>query len=963
MPMRFLNSKSFFVTGLTLVFSAVTAADKVASKFNEADRLFALKVQPLLAEKCNGCHGEDADDIDADYNMLTREGLLAGGETFGDQVMVVGDASKSFFVEAIGWEDPDFEMPPKENDRLTEEEIALVKQWINAGAVWPSDETMLAIRKENARESVNDDGMIVENSGGLGDNWTYRRYQPEDVWAFLPLEKPEVPHSEQSGLGEGSNPVDSFIHRKLKKAEVNPAPKASGMVLLRRATYDLTGLPPTPDETAHFTKEWEIDPEQAWLSLIDRLLESPNYGERWAQHWLDVARYADTGGMSNDYERSNAWRYRDYVIRAFNEDKPYNEFIIEQLAGDELADISVAERKGADRVHATRLKGDYNQQEAEWIVAASFLRMGAWDNAMVKQPEARQIYLDDVVNSVGQTFLATTMRCVKCHDHKFDPIPTKDYYRMYSVFASTQMAERNVPFLEDESTEGLAEKRAFTEHMHNYAVKEKNKLTSKREAAAKNWYEENNLPYVNHAERRSMDDDVKPPRHVGLNIAEQGQLKVREQDEWIWNRRLQRSEPMANSVYSGTKKNNNGRGLTMDQQQDVKWRPENFIYTGGALEAPGEPVTPGVLSALGLSVEGAGNDDPWAITEEIEGRRLAFAKWVAHERNPLTARAFVNRIWQHHFGQAIAANPNNFGASGKKPTHPELLDWLAADFMENGWTLKRLHRLIMTSGTYLQASHHPEREYIAAKDPDNKLLAYFPTRRLTAEEMRDSFLAVTGELEDARGGLPINPEINMEVALQPRMIQFSLAPAYQPDPTPEQRNRRTIYSYRSRGMADPFLELFNQPNPNDACEMRDDAAVSPQAFTLLNSDIITDRSIAFAKSIKEQASDPKEQINRAFVRALGRSADVIEMKQLSGYLSEMVDYHQQVTPETPKYPTKITRSLVEELSGQIFEYEEILPNFEDYQADLKASDVDAETRALADVCLLLFNTNEFSYIY
>jgi hypothetical protein len=218
-------------------------------------------------------------------------------------------------------------------------------------------------------------------------------------------------------------------------------------------------------------------------------------------------------------------------------------------------------------------------------------------------------------------------------------------------------------------------------------------------------------------------------------------------------------------------------------------------------------------------------------------------------------------------------------------------------------------------------------------------------------------------LEDARGGLPINPEINMEVALQPRMIQFSLAPAYQPDPTPEQRNRRTIYSYRSRGMADPFLELFNQPNPNDACEMRDDAAVSPQAFTLLNSDIITDRSIAFAKSIKEQASDPKEQINRAFVRALGRSADVIEMKQLSGYLSEMVDYHQQVTPETPKYPTKITRSLVEELSGQIFEYEEILPNFEDYQADLKASDVDAETRALADVCLLLFNTNEFSYIY
>ena len=229
--------------------------------------------------------------------------------------------------------------------------------------------------------------------------------------------------------------------------------------------------------------------------------------------------------------------------------------------------------------------------------------------------------------------------------------------------------------------------------------------------------------------------------------------------------------------------------------------------------------------------------------------------------------------------------------------------------------------------------------------------------------MRDSFLAITGELEEARGGFPINPEINMEVALQPRMIQFSLAPAYQPDPTPQQRNRRTIYAYRVRGMADPFLELFNQPNPNDACEIRDEAAVSPQAFTLLNSDIITDRSIVFAKSLKEQANDPEEQINRAFLRALGRPADTVEKKRFSEYFAEMVEYHQGVTPEIRDYPTRITRSLVEEFSGEIFEYEEILPQFENYQPDLKAYQVDAETRALADVCLLLFNANEFSYVY
>ena len=961
-----LFGKQFLAIGVALTIAAAAAEaqeKKAAPRFSKEDRLFTLKVQPLLAEKCNGCHGNDPEDIDGDYNLMTRKGLLAGGDTFGDQVMVVGDASQSFFMEAIRWEDPDFEMPPKKNDRLTEEEVALVEEWINAGAVWPSDETMLAIREENARKAVTEDGVIIKTSGGLGDDWTFRRYKPEDIWAFQPVVKPDVPGANQTGLSDGANPVDSFIHAKLKKAEVKPAPQADGMVLLRRATYSLTGLPPTPGETAQFTKAWNANSKQAWSELVDRLLDSPNYGERWAQHWLDVARYADTGGMSNDYERSNAWRYRDYVIRAFNEDKPYNDFIIEQLAGDELADLSVAERKGKDEVHATRLKGDYSPEEAELIVATGFLRMGPWDNAMVKQPEARQIYLDDVVNSVGQTFLATTMRCVKCHDHKFDPIPTKDYYRMYSVFASTQMAERKVPFLEGENTDRLEVVEGFTRQMLEYAVGEKNKLVAKRENAARDWYKENNLPYYNQVDRRGMDDEVKPPRHVGLNITEQGQLKVREQDEWIWNRRLQRSQPMANSVYSGTKKNNNGRSLTIDEKQDVKWRPENFIYAGGALEAPGDPVTPGVLSALGVPIEGASDKDPWAVTEDINGRRLAFAKWVADERNPLTARAFVNRVWQQHFGQAIAGNPTNFGASGKKPTNPELLDWLAADFVENGWTLKRLHRLIMMSDTYMQASHHPEREYIANSDPENQLLAYFPTRRLTAEEMRDSFLAITGELEEARGGFPINPEINMEVALQPRMIQFSLAPAYQPDPTPQQRNRRTIYAYRVRGMADPFLELFNQPNPNDACEIRDEAAVSPQAFTLLNSDIITDRSIAFAKSLKEQANDPEEQINRAFLRALGRPADTVEKKRFSEYFAEMVEYHQGVTPEIRDYPTRITRSLVEEFSGEIFEYEEILPQFENYQPDLKAYQVDAETRALADVCLLLFNANEFSYVY
>ncbi len=953
-----------------LIFSSLLAAGVLATAalpvtaagISDADRLFTLKVKPLLSEKCNGCHGDDAEKIKGDFDMLTRESLLAGGESFGAEVLVPGDAAKSFLMETIRWNDPDYEMPPKETDRLTTEQIALVEAWINAGAPWPSDEVQREIREEEKKQKVTAEGMIIETSGGLADEWTYRRYRPEDVWAFLPVEKPAVPESAGS-----THPVDAFLDARLAEAGFTPAPEADTRTLIRRATYDLTGLPPTPGEVAEFQKAWESDPETAWTALIDRLLDSPRYGERWAQHWLDVARYADTGGMSNDYERSNAWRYRDYVIRTLNEDRPYDQFVIEQLAGDELADASVAERLGSDdpeKIHAARLAGDYNEREAEWLVATGFLRMGAWDDAMVKTEEARQIYLDDVVNSVGQTFLSTTMRCFKCHDHKFDPLPTRDYYRMYATFAGTQMAERKVPFLDVENREGFEEGRAHVERMLAFAVAEKNALVEKREAAARAWFDENNLPYLPEEERRDLDDDKKPPRHVGLDITEQGQLKVREQDEWIWTRQLERYQPMAQSVYNSARKSaGNARKLRVAEKPATGGKLENTILTGGALEAPGEPVTPGVLSMLGVPSPAGTREDPYALPESIEGRRLGLARWIADPRNPLTSRSIVNRVWQQHFVNPIAGNPNNFGVKGRKPTHPELLDWLAADFVENGWTLKRVHRLIMTSEAYRRSGRHPEHTAVVSKDPDNQLLAYYPARRLTAEELRDSLLKITGELNLSPGGLPANPEINMEVALQPRMIQFSLAPAYQPDPKPEQRNRRTIYAYRVRGLADPFLELFNQPNPNDSCEARDSAAVSPQAFTLLNSDTITDRSVAFAERLEEQADTPADQVRRAFHLSFGRNPDSDELDRLTTYLDEMTAYHETTRPEAPVYPAKITRSLVEEFSGDTFEYEEILPAFENYQADRKPGEVSPKTRALADLCLLLFNSNEFVYVY
>ncbi|QEG00725.1 Planctomycete cytochrome C [Stieleria maiorica] len=929
-----------------------------------AERDFTLKVLPLLTDKCLGCHGGEEDDIKGDFSVLNRDALLRGGES-EEPSIVPGHPDQGTLIEAIAWEG--LEMPPKENDRLTEEQVDLFRRWIKSGAPWPDEETQQRYRDEERTKKETKDGVLFTTSGGTSQQWTDRRYQKEDLWAWEPLKSTSQLLPEGTSANEA---IDYFVDRKLQQAELEPAPQAEPRDLLRRATLDLTGLPPTPAEVDAFVKAWEEDADAAWAATIDRLLASPRYGERWGRHWLDITRYADTGGMSNDFERSNMWRYRDYVIRAFNEDKPYNEFVVEQLAGDELADQSVRARSGGDEkvVQETRLNGDYTAEEAEWLVATGFLRLGPWDNAMIDADEARQIYLDDLVNITGQTFLSTTMRCCKCHDHKFDPIPTRDYYRMYAAFSTTHMAERNVPLLPEESTEGFESGREHVQKMLDFAVSEKNKLVEKREAAAKKWFDEHGLPYKNENQRKDLPDEEKPERHVGLDYVEQGQLKVREQDEWIWNRRLERYQPMAQSVYNAAYAEmawNGARKLRIGKPKKDTKSVVNHILVGGALTALGDQVLPGVLSAVGLPAPSSADsaaEDPFLLTPDVDGRRLGLAKWIAHPDNALALRSIVNRIWQYHFGVGLAANGNNFGAKGDKPSHPELLDFLASDFVENGWTIKRMHRTIMLSDAYRRSTVPTAGDRLEEVDPNNRLLSHFPRRRLSAEELRDSVLAITGELRHCDGGVPIKPEINMEVALQPRMIQFSLAPSYQPSPQADQRNRRTIYAYHVRGMADPFTELFNQPNPNESCELRESASVTPQVFTLMNSATMTDRSIAFALRLEKERDQLSAQIDRAFRLTFGRGATQDEQQQLTRYVKEMQTYHRSVEPAPVEYPSSITRSLVEEFSGKVFKYEEILPVFENYQYDLKAADVSPETRALADMCLLLWNTNEFMYV-
>jgi hypothetical protein len=914
------------------VAAAPSRADDATQALDRsaAERLFTLRVLPLLKVKCFGCHGGDPEDVRGDYNMLTRAAMLAGGES-GEVALAPGKPQQSPFFQAILWNE--MEMPPKENDRLTKAEVETVRQWIAAGAPWPDAKAQRAILEKEWSIRETADGLIVDTSGGLADEWTYRRYRREDLWAFAPLSRQDIPKG-------ADHPVDAFVAAKLAAAKLRPSPQADFRTMIRRATYDLTGLPATPYEVFLFRQAWEKDSSKAWRDLIDRLLKSQHYGERWAQHWLDVVRYADTAGFSNDYERSNAWRFRDYVIRSFNEDKPFNEFIVEQIAGDEL-----------------------RPDDPEAIIATGFLRMGPWGTAMVPQPEARQLYLDDLVHNVGQSFLSMPLRCCKCHDHKFDPIPTRDYYGMYAAFATTQPAEVPAPFLPAENRQGFAAKRKLTQELLDFATAEFNRVYDKQEQAARAWYAEHKLPYKDENARKKDPEDKKPPRHIGLTPEEKGIMKVRRQDVWIWTRRLERYQPLAQAVYNGQDDNKNGRKLRPPKKIDNKWRPQSFILGGGSLVAKLKTVEPGVLSAARLPVD-ASRDVPHRITDELNGRRLELARWIAGDDNPLTARSIVNRVWQQHFGVGLVKTANNFGAKGGKPTHPELLDWLTADFISHGWKLKRLHKLLMSSEAYRRSSRPVDPQRQSTVDPNNDLLASFPPRRLTAEELRDSTLLVSGELNREMGGVPIMPEINMEVALQPRMIQFSIAPAHQPSRTPAERNRRTIYTYRVRGQADPFLEILNLPNPNESCERRESAAVTPQASTLINSLTMIDRSIAFALRVKKEKPDDEALwVRRAVQLAYSRVPTRREQESLLAYLTEMQDYHRRRQPKPVEYPKQVTRSLVEELTGKPFEFIEKLNVFEDYVPDAKPWTVDADTRALADVCLLLFNSNEFLYVY
>ena len=866
---------------------AVLALAFVSPAAPSGEDLFLNTVQPTLKQKCLGCHGEG--NTFGKLDLRSRGSALQGGQR--GPAIVSGDPGASLLMQAIDHVG-ELQMPPGgEENRLPETVRGAFRDWIAEGAPYAA--------------------------GSSAAKWDF---DEADLWAFRPVRTIDPPRNGVN-LHSVRTPVDNFILAKLAENGIEAAPRADRRTLIRRLTFDLTGLPPTPEEVDAFLAD---DSDSAYKVLVERLLESPRYGERWGRHWLDVTRYADTAGYSNDFELPNAWRYRDYVIRSFNRDKPYDQFVLEQIAGDELF-----------------------PEDPDAIIATGFLRTGPWEHTgMAVAGVTRQLFLDDVTHHVGQSFLGLTLGCARCHDHKFDPIPTRDYYRIQAVFARTAFARRPLPFLPSESTEGFdLGRKPFDARI----VELERRMHDLHEAARQRLAEAKGAEYAAGAASNILQ------RHMDKEQAEL--LKLLRKRASMHKLSKLRFEPLAMTVSNGldpdwdvvASRNSYLKASDYDTAR-------TFVLVGGDIQAPSDEVFPGTLEAVERYSDLASRPVP----ATSEARRSALAKWIADPRNPLTARVMVNRIWQYHFGQGLAANPNNFGKTGKKPTHPELLDWLAAFFVEQGWSVKAVHRVILFSEAYRRAAEHPDRDTLDNKDPRNSLLARFSPRRLEAEELRDSMIAVAGELSDLAGGPGTYPQINSDVARQPRHAMGTLRPVYEAEPVRRRRNRRSVYSFQQRSLLDPMVEVFNGANPDLTCERRESSTVPTQAFALLNSEQSRDMAMIMAHRIAgESASDV---VGGAFRLAYARHPSAEERGWSTGFLERMTAHHRRNPARPRQPPDDIVHHITSELTGERFEF--VQPAYSGpYEDNPHPSEAAPETRALADLALALLNSNEFVYVY
>ncbi|HZS06697.1 MAG TPA: PSD1 and planctomycete cytochrome C domain-containing protein [Blastocatellia bacterium] len=854
-----------------------------------ADQQLARQAFAIIQARCLKCHGVDQM---SGLDLRTREGAFKGGSR--GAALFAGRSDASLMIRFVSGE-MDQRMPP--DGPLAEEQITLLKKWIDEGAVWP-DNTATSATTENSppAKAFKKDKEITDAE---------RNY-----WAFKKPARHPLPTPKNSAWVR--TPVDAFVLAALERKGLAPSPPADKRTLLRRVTFDLTGLPPTPEEIASFLADNSPD---AYEKVVKRLLSSPRYGERWAQHWLDIVRFGETNGYELDAERPQAWRYRDYVVKAFNEDKPYDRFIIEQLAGDELEPDSF-----------------------ESHVATGFLRAGPQHVVAGNQDEAlnRQEWLTEAMLSTSSAFLGLTVGCARCHDHKFDPILQSDFYRLQAFFAATDNSDfTNYTTSEDEAYQSAmkahnARLKPITDQLAGIEKPYNDRITEEKRRALEPQY----------LAALAVPKDKRTPEQKTLAQYAERMLEVK------YEELLAVMPPEVRERRAALRRQMHALALeepaplprALAVADKLNPIPAMQVLKGGDVHSPVREVQPRFLTVmLPKDAPPAAEIAPVQAGEGAKikstGRRFALARWLASPDHPLTARVMMNRLWQHHFGRGIVATPNDFGRHGSQPTHPELLDWLATEFIARGWSVKAMHELMVLSNTYQQSSANDSSR--AGVDPDNTLLWRLNRQRLDAEALRDSILAVTGTLTEQFGGPPIR------VPMEPEVVE-TIFTEYEPDnlwpvtPDVKQHTRRSLYLFRKRNVKLPMLVAFDTPDLMSSCGARSASVHALQSLTMMNSDFMQQQSRALAKRLfNEAGGGERRMITRLYELTLGRPPQPPEMSATQTFLKEH---------------TAIIRQRI--ASGEPVAQLKDLP---------KAVDA-ATAAAWVDLCLATLNLNEFLYV-
>lgn len=861
---------------------------------------FEKHIRPILKAHCFHCHGEEG-EMKGGLDVRLARFILKGGDE--GPAVVPGKAAESHLLKMV----QEGEMP-KGKAKLKDSEIALIEQWITHGA-------------KTARPEPEE----------LGPEHAFTD-EERSWWAFQPIRKPAVPAVAKAVAI--TNPIDAFVSEKLAENKLSFSPEADPVTLLRRLTFDLTGLPPVPEDVARFetaATRGAAEYRRAYDAAIERLLSSPAYGERWGRHWLDIAGYADSDGYTDkDLERKWAYKYRDYVIQSLNKDKPFDQFVREQLAGDEMVP-QPHKNLSADAI--------------EKITATGFLRMAADGTGAMNDKEAQNSTIADTLKIVSTAFYGMTIGCAQCHDHRYDPITQADYYRLRAVFepgfnapkwktpaarlVSLQTAEEAVAAakVEEEAKKVDAARLAQIEvFITEVLEKELAKVADKDREALRKAYR--------------TDVKARTPEQLALLKNNPRVLKLSAGSLYLYDTTYKTKH--ANTIKDmvaeaaavrATKPKEEFIHAFDEPPMKAELVPATFIFNRGDIEQPKEKVQPGDLTVLaGQRQVEVPEKNPATPTT---GRRLAFANSLTDGKHPLLARVIVNQVWKRHFGKGLVNTPDDFGQLGEKPSHPELLDYLAAEFMNNGWSLKQLHRLIVTSSTFRQSSRRDDQRDLV--DPDNRLLSRMNVLRLEAETLRDSFLSVSGKLNPKLGGAPVpvtyNPEGQIIIGIDTRDTAGRQTGKY--TSLQGEEYRRSIYVQARRSTPLEMFATFDAPAMTDPnCASRPVTTVSPQSLLLMNNGYMREHAQDFAMRLQQEAGpDLEKQIRLAWLLSFSRTPSMADLQTAMDFVQAQTDHY-------TAHPTKL-----EHVAGP-----------------LEKKDASPALLGLTALCHGLMSSNEFLYV-